>query len=500
MPQLAPALPPIRLAPSSGGKEENSSTTPAPVPPLQPSALPFSSSSPIGSVWMIKRSPEDFPPTPRAPTPYRPGRVTLRAKRSVLPSLFEMKLDVPRRRSSEYRTMLEAARRMEERYRESLPKKACKRLMRLTDTDEGSLLTDGKAADALGVLPPIAAERNPCLAQEEYSSVDQAMRECFLLEAIEEQVAREEAAGRVFIQAEENYYYTTLLVDGAHSLMEALAENDDAIIRDVRHAAALREEERNNYFHDIAERIHERFHQKRLKEKINAAAEEQLSLYTASLGEIHSKQISAWQELMVWHAKRMRGYGLVAQAATEKRDYRITKKTKKTRRKERKRAGHVEKEGSTERTLRVLKEKKSGDKQLVLFNEADAREKFREALYAAMGQKSYQREKERKTCQARLSRRFVCLEEEELEARKELQQLESQQWIPLMLFGIDGYYEAKQATRDRVEMEELLAKKEAGDALARAEVKRRLLAKEFSERNDAERATSSPWTPDVIAY
>lgn len=492
MPRIAARLPPISLVPAtSAAKGEECAAKGAPSSQHPPS------SSLVAPHWMLKRSPEDFPPTPRAPTPYRPGRVALRPKRSVLPALFEMKLEVPRRRDSTFRTMLEAERRMEERYQGSLPKKTCRRLLRLPDAPVEA--TDTAAADVVTFSSPPAAEDPKEVAPPEYSSADQAMRECFLLEAIQEQVMREETQGRIFIKAEENYYYTTILVDSSHSLMEALAESDEDLVVDIRHAAASREEERTVFFHEIAERIHVKFHEKCLREKLQSIVDEELSLYTTAMKEMQATEAEEWKELIAWHERRMKSYGQTLHNS-KTRDYRITKKTKKTkRRKYGNRSGSSAKESSTERAIRVLREKKTAEFQLVLFHAHDAKETSNEELFALNGQEAHQREKERKDAERYHNRRLDRLQDEELVAREALQKLESQKWIPLMLFGIDGYYEAKRSTRERLEMEELQRRKEAGDAVARAEIKRRLLAKEFSERNQEEQlAAVSSWTPDVI--
>lgn len=486
MPPIVHRLPPIRLLTLPPKNKEACNQK------LQDDPLP----AVVASKRMTKRADEVATPTLRPPTPYRPGRVAIRARRSVLPSLFEMKLVGTHHRALNYRTMIEAGRRMEERYHKTVSKPNCKRLLRQNVDPVLPAITEAAGEAAVSSQHTLETSNEEVTVQ--YSSVDQAMRECFLLEAIYDQVMKEETAGRVFIDAEEHYYFTTVLVDASHSFLEVLAERNGDLMEEIRFASASREEERNTFFHNISEQIHQQFQQKRLEEKLQSTFIEQLTLYTTSMEDLRQHEEKEWLELLVWNEKRIKVYDEFAEKA-KVIDYRITKKTTKNRHKKHGGRHHTERESSTERFLRVLRAKKRLESQLVLFDCDGAKDASRECVYALVGREAHQKEKERKAVEHSVSRRFEFLEEDELDAREEMQKLESEQWIPLMLFGIDGYYAAKRATRERLELEELKRKKDLGDEVARAEIKRRLLAKEFNEKMDNQEITTYPWTPDDVA-
>lgn len=418
-------------------------------------------------------------PTPRPPSPYKPGKVSLRARKSVLPALFEFKLDGPRRRDKKRLLAIDAERRMEQKYIQSIPI-GCN--SKLSAGGRPAAIEDKPAAEAVEV----DAAGQP--KEREFSSVDVVMREYFLMEAQQEQLIGEEQSGRNLITSEEEYGYTTILVDFLQFLPQVIAVDSPELAEEAKKDELARAQEREIFFNQIADRISALFREEKIKEKLLAYSNELLPKHAAALEELKKKEQEEWEELMEWNRKRLERYGA---AMKKKVDYRLRSLKK------RKLVGGKPVEYTGEKYLRRLREsQKQNEGQLVVYD--DEYTAAHERLFAEVGRKEFTIEKEIRAELDRMERALDVLIEKEVEAREEEQRAESVEWIPVLLYGVDGYYEARRATREREEMEQLERRKEAGDELARAEIKRRLLAKNFSEQQ-REDATVTPWTPDVVA-
>lgn len=413
-------------------------------------------------------------PTPRPPSPYKPGKVSRRCRQSVLPSLFEFKLDMPRRRDKQLRLRRDAEEIMEKKYLLSFPVGCKGRLSRSRNVDQTS------------ESQPEEEEIHADPKSKVFSSCDIAMREYLLLEAQQEQLFTEENDLRNQLIAHENYGHINIYVDFLHFLPRVIAEDHVELAECAKKDEENRAEERHRFCRTIETEIAQRFFEAKLQKKLYEIELEMLPEHAKGLEELAAQEKEEWEELMEWHYKRLKRYGQVVRKMV---DYRGKSRRKKVRGK------IVETIG--EKYLRMIRERNKEGQLIVVCN--DPSTAVSEALYAQQGRSRLQREREKLAELQRIDRALVVLIDDEPDAREEVQQEESKAWVPLMFFGIDGHYEAKRAARERQELEELQQRKEAGDEEAKAEMKRRLLAKEFIERKKGkEDIESVPWTPDVV--
>lgn len=420
------------------------------------------------------KSARDAMLTPRPPSPYKPGKVSLRAKKSVLPALFDFKLDGPRRRDKKLLLFRDAERRMEEKYQKSIPVGCTSKL-----SQGGKAAVESESAPA-AAAPEVAGEEK-AEQQKQYSNADVVMREYFFIEAQQEQVISEEQSERNVILSEEEYGFTTLLVDFLQFLPQVIAYDSPYLVEEAKRDELARTEAREAFFNQIAATISERFREEKHKEKRAEYSKELFSSHAEGLEELKAKEAVQWEELMEWNKKRLLRFG----QAVKQEDYRLRhlKKRKLVRGKPVVTLG--------ERYLQQLKDRNK-EGQLVIYD-GDAYTRAHEALFALVGRQAFANEKEIRKALDRLERALDTLMEEEVEAREEVQRLESVAWVPVLLHGVDGFYEAKRATRDREEEEALEAMADANDEVAMAKIKYKMLARKFESKE----VESSPWSPDV---
>lgn len=357
---------------------------------------------------------------PRPSSPYRPS--VHRSKHTVLPSLFSYKMDM---------ITLNATRDWRDANKE------VEAVMEKVNRSPKMTLGRPRLGD---IMAAAAKEQR---AAEEKPGVQQAIREHFLAEAMRQQIVRAEESLRSNCIAEEKLVFTRMLVDSCQILSELVTASPE-LRREARIAKHERSVERENYMNEIAAVASSCVAARCFKVKVKELTAQWLQEHALGVAAIVKGEMEALEDLFVWEQQ----HHPQDRTRMMKDDPRLRGLPKKRSR--------YKKQTKTElaiKRIRDSQQQKSG--VLVVFDE-DARG---EAQYREEGKRWYLTTKAQIEVATKKDHALDEVWATEVTDRDHLTDTESTTWVPLLIHGVDGHYEAQADARQRQRAEEHAAKK-----------------------------------------
>lgn len=446
---------------------------------------------------------------PEPPSPYHP----LAQKRiaSVLPSLFQSKLETSKLRDRKLKQLREA-----EAFAEAELQKAQKPVK----------LTLGKnrraaSGDEGEPTEPTTSEQEPAAAKT-VSAYDECIKEFHFLEAQRQQLCSEESDMRAEIVAEEELLYTRATLQHFESLAHAitaseLSESEKARAEEILNeedtqlsdAKNQRAEERRALLESIAASTSVRLAEERLRMRLQKAIGELLPEHEDGRNEIMVEEQDALMQALEWERTyRPMGPGCGFAGPAEDPRLRHRKAVKK---------GRHHKPTTTELAIEQLRRGKASDAQeggpaanegaLVVYKTvtdedgfADPPDTTLEVVFVEEGKQLYVHERDAKLEAIRKARALQDLLREEESTRADILLEESEDFLPILLSGVDGIYEARHAARARVKREGEAETEALADRIARMDAKSHILAGDFAGDPKAQKnVKDATWGGDFDA-